>query len=94
MFGALISCTDPIAIINVLRELPSTKKFNVLLEGESLINATTGMILYQIASVILMIHFNIKIKNFKKTFYKASGHGLWFVIYTFIRSLSYVFLNK
>lgn len=53
MFGALISCTDPIAIINVLRELPSTKKFNVLLEGESLINATTGMILYQIASVFI-----------------------------------------
>ena len=51
MFGALISCTDPIAIINVLRELPSTKKFNVLLEGESLLNDAIGMIMFQIASV-------------------------------------------
>ena len=53
MFGALISCTDPIAIINVLRELPSSKKFNVLLEGESLLNDAIGMILYQIALVDL-----------------------------------------
>lgn len=51
MFGALISCTDPISIINVLRELPSSKKFNVLLEGESLLNDAIGMIIYQIGSV-------------------------------------------
>lgn len=51
MFGALITCTDPIAIINVLRELPTSKKFNVLLEGESLLNDAIGMILYQIGSV-------------------------------------------
>ena len=63
MFGALISCTDPISIINVLRELPSSKKFNVLLEGESLLNDAIGMIIYQIGSVyylITLLFLNIK----------------------------------
>ncbi len=46
MFGAIASCTDPNAISKLLKDLGTTKKINALLEGESLINISFGMILY------------------------------------------------
>lgn len=46
MFGAIASCTDPIAVSQLLKDLGASKKINALLEGESLINIAAGMILY------------------------------------------------
>ena len=51
MFGSVVSCTDPIAVVALLKELGAPKKFNMLIEGESLINDATGMVLYTISSV-------------------------------------------
>ena len=50
MFGAVLSCTDPIAVIALLKESGASKKFNVLIEGESLINDGTGLVLLTIAA--------------------------------------------
>ena len=52
MFGSVVSCTDPIAVVALLKELGASKKFNTLIEGESLINDATGMVLYTISSTI------------------------------------------
>jgi NhaP-type Na+/H+ or K+/H+ antiporter len=46
MFGSIVSCTDPIAVVALLKELGAPKKFNTVIEGESLINDATGMIMY------------------------------------------------
>lgn len=50
MFGSIISCTDPIAVVALLKELGASKKFNTIIEGESLINDATGMILFTIGA--------------------------------------------
>ena len=52
MFGSIVSCTDPIAVVALLKELGASKKFNSVIEGESLFNDAVGMILYQIGTAI------------------------------------------
>jgi len=46
MFGSIVSCTDPIAVVALLKELGASKKLNTLIEGESLLNDAVGMVLY------------------------------------------------
>lgn len=52
MWGSIVSCTDPIAVVALLKELGASKKFGTIIEGESLVNDATGMVLYQIAAAI------------------------------------------
>jgi NhaP-type Na+/H+ or K+/H+ antiporter len=42
MFGSIVSCTDPIAVVALLKEVGGSPKFNTIIEGESLINDATG----------------------------------------------------
>lgn len=46
MFGSIVSCTDPIAVVALLKELGASKRLNTLIEGESLLNDAVGMVLY------------------------------------------------
>lgn len=50
MFGAILSCTDTVAVLALLKEAGASKKFNSLIEGESLINDGTCMVLLTICS--------------------------------------------
>ncbi|RDH44311.1 cation:proton antiporter [Zooshikella ganghwensis] len=46
MFGALISATDPVAVVALLKEVSSRKRLETLLEGESLLNDGTAIVLF------------------------------------------------
>ncbi len=46
MFGALISATDPVAVVALLGELGVSKKFSTLVDGESMLNDGTGIVLF------------------------------------------------
>ncbi len=48
VFGALISATDPISVLALFRELGVSKRLAVLVEGESLFNDGTAVVLFQI----------------------------------------------
>jgi NhaP-type Na+/H+ or K+/H+ antiporter len=37
-FGGLLSATDPVAVVALLKELGASKKLNTIIEGESLMN--------------------------------------------------------
>ena len=50
VFGAILSCTDTVAVLALLKEAGASKKFNSLIEGESLINDGTCMVLLTIAA--------------------------------------------
>ena len=47
-FGAIIAATDPVAVTAVFRELKAPPKLAVLVEGESLLNDGTGVVLFSI----------------------------------------------
>ena len=48
VFGALISATDPISVLALFKELGVSKRLAVLVEGESLFNDGTAVVLFQI----------------------------------------------
>lgn len=48
LFGALISATDPVAVVAVFRDLGVPKRLLTLVEGESLLNDGVAIVLYEI----------------------------------------------
>ena len=59
LFGSLISATDPVAVIALFKELGTPKKLAVLVEGESLFNDATAIVVFNIilASSVAEIEF-------------------------------------
>ncbi|EPS64886.1 hypothetical protein M569_09893, partial [Genlisea aurea] len=48
LFGGLLSATDPVAVVALLRELGASKKLSTIIEGESLMNDGTAIVVYQL----------------------------------------------
>ena len=72
--GAILAATDPVAVVALLKELGTPLKFNILLEGESLLNDGT-------ATVFFFVFFNMvevgsfKVGNFFEKFFRLSFGG-------------------
>jgi len=54
VFGALIAATDPVAVVAVFRSLGVPRRLSVAVEGESLFNDGTAIVIYNIAVVAAM----------------------------------------
>ncbi len=48
MFGAVVSATDPVAVVSLLKELGASKKLGTLIEGESLLNDGTAIVIFMV----------------------------------------------
>jgi monovalent cation:H+ antiporter, CPA1 family len=48
LFGAIISATDPISVLAIFKDLAIAKRLSVIVEGESLFNDGTAVVLFQI----------------------------------------------
>lgn len=48
MFGALISATDPVAVVALLHELKTSKRFSTLVDAESLLNDGTCIVCFML----------------------------------------------
>jgi len=60
VFGALIAATDPVSVMATFRELGAPRRLSVLVEGESLFNDGTALVLVGIlSSVALTGEFNV-----------------------------------
>ncbi len=60
LFGSLISATDPVAVIALFKELGVTKRLSVLVEGESLMNDATAIVLFNILLLLITEnHFSL-----------------------------------
>ncbi len=47
-FGALISATDPVAVVALLSELKTSKRFSTLVDSESMLNDGTGIVFFML----------------------------------------------
>jgi len=56
LLGAILSSTDPVAVISMFRRLGAPKRLTVLIEGESLFNDATSIVLARILLVVLLIN--------------------------------------
>ena len=53
LFGALISTTDPVAVIALFHEVGAPKRLGMLVDGESLFNDATAIVLFDILAAIV-----------------------------------------
>lgn len=47
-FGAMVSATDPVAVVALLQELGAPKQLSILIEGESLFNDGTALVIFTV----------------------------------------------
>ena len=45
---SLISATDPVAVVALLKELGTSKRFSTLVDAESMLNDGTGIVLFML----------------------------------------------
>ena len=75
VFGALISATDPIAVIGLFRTIGAPRRLQILLEGESLLNDGTAIVLYNLMLAIAITgQFNLG--NSILHFFVIAGGGI------------------
>lgn len=48
LLGGLLSATDPVAVVALLKELGASKKLNTLIEGESLMNDGVAIVIFHL----------------------------------------------
>ena len=54
IFGALVAATDPVAVVALFRSLGVPKRLQVLLEGESLLNDGTAIVVFNLMVAIAL----------------------------------------
>ena len=54
LLGAIVSATDPVAVIALFKELGAPKRLTILVEGESLFNDATAIVLFTILAGMLV----------------------------------------
>jgi CPA1 family monovalent cation:H+ antiporter len=55
LLGAILSATDPVAVISMFRRLGAPKRLTILIEGESLFNDATSIVLARIILGVLLV---------------------------------------
>ena len=53
-FGAIMAATDPVAVSAIFKNFTFPEKLNVLVEGESLLNDGTAVILFTVLSAVIL----------------------------------------
>jgi CPA1 family monovalent cation:H+ antiporter len=74
IFGALISATDPVAVVSMFRTLGVSKRLAVLVEGESLLNDGTAIVIFNIALVATLTGY-FSITESLGEFFRVSAGG-------------------
>ena len=55
LFGSLISATDPVAVIALFKELGAPKRLTMLVEGESLFNDGTALVIFRVILGVVLV---------------------------------------
>ncbi len=76
VFGALIAATDPVAVVALFRTLGVPKRLQVLLEGESLFNDGTAIVVYNVMIAVVLGVSSLTPADVVFDFIKTAGGGL------------------
>ncbi len=75
VFGALVAATDPVAVVALFRSMGVPKRLQVLLEGESLLNDGTAIVVFNLM-VAIAITGQFSLTDSVIDFFVVAGGGL------------------
>jgi CPA1 family monovalent cation:H+ antiporter len=75
VFGSLIAATDPVAVVGIFRKLGAPKRLEVLLEGESLLNDGTAIVIFNL-TLAFIASGEFSLINALTDFVRIAGGGL------------------
>ena len=93
LFGALISPTDPVSVLALFKEVGAPDDLKILVEGESLLNDATGVVIFGILFEALIKGTDLSVFHAVSNFISVSGGGLvigfacGFTAFLFLRKL-------
>jgi monovalent cation:H+ antiporter, CPA1 family len=76
LLGAIVSATDPVAVMAIFKDLRAPKRLSVLVEGESLFNDATAIVLFSILAVILSENSSVDIFSGIQSFLRVFLLGI------------------
>jgi len=88
MFGALISATDPVAVVALLKEVSSRKRLETLIEGESLLNDGAAIVFF-----VLFYSWVVSSQESDFSLLAVVGEFSWVVILGLIIGLAFGFIT-
>jgi len=77
LLGAIVSATDPVAVMAIFKELQAPRRLSVLVEGESLFNDATAIVLFGILTAMLTGNSNVEIFSGIQSFLKVFLLGIF-----------------
>jgi monovalent cation:H+ antiporter, CPA1 family len=77
LLGAIVSATDPVAVMAIFKDLQAPKRLSVLVEGESLFNDATAIVLFGILAAMLLGNSNADIVSGVHSFLKVFLLGIF-----------------
>jgi len=79
LLGGILSATDPVAVVALLREMGVKKSLATLIEAESLLNDGTAVVVY---SILLKA---VQAKGLEPWLDESSDFGGWYILWFFFR---------
>jgi len=80
LFGSVVSATDPVAVVSLLKELGASKKLGTLIEGESMLNDGTAIVLFMVffAAITGEVSDSSPVIEFLRVILGGTAIGLFF----------------
>ena len=76
VLGAVVAASDPVAVIALFRRIGVPKRLQVLLEGESLLNDGTAIVIFGLVTSLALHQTNFNLVTSLVDFIRISGGGV------------------
>lgn len=93
LLGAILSATDPVAVVAIFKDLGAPKRLAVLVEGESLFNDATAIVLFNILAAMILTGAGVSLVAGMQSFLLVFAGGItvgFIMAWLFVKVITHV----